>query len=89
MPTIHLIIKGKVQGVFYRATAKKMADVHGVKGWVQNTREGDVEMIASASQQALDNFIEWCRKGPCAAKVTGIESEEKEEQNFDAFVIKR
>lgn len=89
MPTVHLIIKGKVQGVFYRATAKKMAEGKGVTGWVRNTPEGHVEMIASASQETLDSFIEWCREGPCAAKVKDIKSVEKEEQNFDAFVIKR
>lgn len=89
MPTIHLVIKGKVQGVFYRANAKKTADEKGVTGWVRNTPEGNVEILASASRKALEDFIEWCRKGPCIAKVTGIEREEKEEQSFEAFIIKR
>ncbi len=89
MPTVHLIVKGKVQGVFYRATAKKTAHEHGITGWVQNTDEGHVEIVASGSQQALEKFIEWCRQGPSRAKVTGVETNEKEEQLFDEFEIKR
>jgi acylphosphatase len=42
MPTVHLLVKGKVQGVFFRATAKDVADKMGVKGWVRNTEEGNV-----------------------------------------------
>jgi len=89
MPTVHLIIKGKVQGVFYRVRAKKTAYKNGITGWVRNTPAGDVEMMATASQNALDSFIEWCRKGPAAAKVSNVEVTEKEEQLFDEFTIIR
>ena len=41
MPTVHLLISGKVQGVFFRATAKDVADEIGITGWVKNTDEGD------------------------------------------------
>ena len=89
MPTIHLLIKGKVQGVFYRANAKKMADEYGVTGWVQNTKDDCVEMVASGSQQALQQFEEWCRKGPTRARVTDVIRTEKEEQLFKEFKINR
>ena len=50
MPTIHILVKGKVQGVFYRATAKEMADRYGITGWVRNTEEGNVELMASGKE---------------------------------------
>ena len=45
MPTIHLLIKGTVQGVYYRASAKEVADRLHLSGWVKNTREGHVEVL--------------------------------------------
>jgi acylphosphatase len=69
MPTVHLVIKGKVQGVFYRATAKDVADELEIKGWVKNTNEGNVEITASGTEQQLEHFINWCKKGPARAVV--------------------
>ncbi len=89
MPTVHLVIKGKVQGVFYRATAKKEADQWGITGWVKNTDEGNVEIIASGSQPHLQQFIEWCRKGPSRAQVSDVVITEIEEGKFDEFTVKR
>ena len=61
MPTVHLLIKGKVQGVFYRASAKNIAKENGITGWIKNTKEGDVEAMISGSQEQVDMFIKWCR----------------------------
>ncbi len=89
MPTVHLIVKGKVQGVFYRANAKKAADKNGVKGWVQNTPDGNVEITASAEQEPLESFIQWCHKGTTAAKVSEVVVTEVGDQPFADFVINR
>ena len=89
MPTIHVIVKGKVQGVFYRASAKKVADEYGVTGWVQNTKNDCVEMAASGSQQALQKFMDWCKIGPARANVTEVIVNEKDEYLFEEFIIKR
>ncbi len=89
MPTVHLIVKGKVQGVFYRATAKKIADENNIVGWVQNMEDGNVEILATAPDEALQTFIEWCYQGPRMAKVTEIKKENKEEQPFNEFMVKR
>ena len=59
MTTVHLLIKGKVQGVFFRATAKEVADKLGVKGWIKNTWDDDVEAMATGSEEAIQKFIEW------------------------------
>ncbi len=89
MPTIHLLIKGKVQGVFYRATAKKVADKLKLTGWIKNTKKGNVEALVTGNLQPLDEFINWCRKGPEKAKVENIIIKEKAETPFNDFEIVR
>ena len=89
MTTKHLLIKGKVQGVFYRATAKEMADKIGIKGWVKNTKEGDVEITAIGTTEQLTQFIDWCWQGPKAAKVTEVIETEVEPEHFEGFTIRR
>ena len=89
MPTIHLLIKGEVQGVFYRATAKKIADKLNVTGWIKNTKAGDVEAIATGSQQQLDEFINWCKKGPEKAKVEDVIVTQEKETSFNDFEVIR
>lgn len=89
MPTFHLLIKGKVQGVFYRATAKEEAERLGIKGWVRNTREGDVEAVASGDTERVERFIAWCRQGPPRAWVTDVEIAEMPEENFADFRVVR
>jgi acylphosphatase len=87
--TVHLLIKGKVQGVFYRASAKDVARDLKLCGWVRNTREGDVEAMATGDKDRLDEFIAWCKKGPSRAEVTNVIVTEKEEEQFFDFVIIR
>ena len=89
MPTIHLLVKGKVQGVFYRASAKEIAQALELKGWVKNTREGHVEAVASGSEKNLQQFIEWCKKGPDKAIVQSVNVTAVNDESFDNFQIKR
>ena len=89
MPTIHLLIKGKVQGVFYRATAKDIAQALDLKGWVKNTKEGHVECIVTGSEKALQQYIEWCRKGPEKAIVDSINVTSIKEEKFEEFKVIR
>ena len=56
MKTIRLTIKGKVQGVFYRATAKDVADLTGVKGWVRNLPDNNVEITATATEETTSKI---------------------------------
>lgn len=84
---VHLLILGKVQGVFFRASAKKKADNLGIKGWVENTPQGDVAICATGERIALEEFINWCRKGPSDAVVTGLTVSEKAIESFKEFSI--
>lgn len=89
MPTLHIIVKGRVQGVFFRASAQEAAEECGVKGWVRNTEEGDVELMASGSDEALRQFVAWCRQGPRRAVVQDVFIETKEDTSFPNFKVIR
>ena len=87
MPTVQLLIKGKVQGVFFRASAREMAQTLDLQGWVKNTANGDVEITATGSDAHLQQFVEWCKQGPEAATVASVGVTESEEKTFDDFRI--
>jgi len=89
MKTVRLLIKGKVQGVFYRATAKNVADLTGVKGWVRNLPDNNVEITATASEETLQKFINWCKQGPPKARVDEVIVEELNLEVFKEFKILR
>lgn len=89
MKTVRLLIKGNVQGVFYRATAKDVADLTGVKGWVKNLPDNNVEIMATASEEILQKFINWCKQGPPKARVDEVTIEEVDLQEFNGFRIIR
>ena len=89
MKTIRLTIKGKVQGVFYRATAKDVAELIGVKGWVRNLPDNNVEITATAPEETLQKFINWCKQGPPRARVEDVIVEELDLQEFKGFTIIR
>lgn len=89
MATLHIIVKGKVQGVFFRASAKEVADTCGVKGWVRNTEEGDVEIMVSGTEHNLQAFVDWCRKGPNKAVVSDVFITTEKETDFGEFKVMR
>ena len=89
MATVHLRIKGKVQGVFFRASAKEIADKLGVKGWVKNTWDEDVEAMATGDEEAVKKFIEWCWMGPRRAVVEDVIITPAQETFYDDFLVIR
>jgi len=89
MPTVHLLIQGKVQGVFYRTSAKQMADAMGITGWVKNTGEGHVEILAKGDEQIIEEYIKWCKQGPQKAVVTNLAVTKKDDEPLSGFAILR
>ena len=89
MPTVHLLIKGKVQGVFYRATAKDKAAELGITGWIKNTDDGDVEAMVTGNDEAIKQFTQWCKRGPKNATVTSVISTPQSEIAFNDFLVIR
>jgi acylphosphatase len=90
MKHLNITVKGKVQGVFYRASTKAVADQLGVKGNIKNDPNGDVSIEAEGDAVALEMFLDWCREGPQNAEVTSVETNEGELKNYRNFdVIKK
>jgi acylphosphatase len=87
--TLSITISGKVQGVFFRQTAKEKALELGLTGQVKNLRDGNVYIIASGTKEQLAAFTDWCKKGPPRAVVTGVEISEIPLKLFDRFTIIR
>lgn len=69
-------VKGKVQGVFYRASAKEKAQSLGITGFVRNRHDGSVQIVAYGSQDQLDALTEWAGSGPSGAVVSSVDVEE-------------
>jgi acylphosphatase len=69
----HLLIHGKVQGVYYRASAEQEALLLGLSGWVRNRFSGEVEAVVYGPEEKVEAFIDWAHEGPPAAEVTRIE----------------
>lgn len=72
MKTYHLRITGKVQGVWYRASAKDKAISLGLKGKVWNEPDGAVGALVQGSEDIVTEFIEWCKEGPMLAQVDDV-----------------
>ena len=87
METVHLVIKGKVQGVFYRASAKDVATELDIKGWVKNMPDGNVEVLASGSKEQLEKLIDWCRSGPRRAVVKEVIISSRDDSSLSGFFI--
>ncbi|MHC4605733.1 MAG: acylphosphatase [Planctomycetota bacterium] len=69
----HLLISGRVQGVWYRASCREAAEMIGVAGWVRNLMDGRVEAVAEGEKGKIEEFIRWCRKGPPGSRVADVE----------------
>ncbi|HEX7154463.1 MAG TPA: acylphosphatase [Thermoanaerobaculia bacterium] len=74
----HIRIHGKVQGVGYRFFATRVARRMGLKGWIQNNRDGTVEALVEGEKKAIDEWLEELKEGPRYAEVVRFEQESKE-----------
>ncbi len=73
--TVRLLIKGRVQGVGYRAWTMHSAQPLGLAGWVRNLKDGSVEALAHGPEQVVERLIAACQQGPSFAEVTDVKSE--------------
>lgn len=71
-----LTIRGRVQGVWYRASTRNQAVKHNLSGWVQNLVDGSVAVLVSGPAHEVMALIEWCRQGPRGAHVEHVDIEE-------------
>jgi acylphosphatase len=86
---LHLFVRGKVQGVFYRSDARERAQQLGLRGWVRNRLDGSVELVAEGPAEQLRALEVWCKDGPPGAVVDGIDQLIGEATGeFTAFAIR-
>ncbi len=74
---IHVWVSGRVQGVFFRQSARAEAERLGLRGWVRNLTDGRVEGVAEGEPEAVDAWLAWCRRGPATARVEAVRVEEE------------
>ena len=72
----HVVVRGRVQGVYFRAFTEQEALGRGVQGWARNRRDGTVEALFAGEQEAVAAMIEVCRRGPPAARVDALDQRE-------------
>ncbi len=70
---VHVLIEGRVQGVFFRAATRDEARARGLSGWVRNLADGRVEAVFEGDKAVVENMLAWCRKGPPYAYVDHVD----------------
>jgi acylphosphatase len=81
--TVHVLIQGRVQGVGYRAWTHHQAELHGLKGWVRNRRDGAVEAVFSGPEDLVEVVLKACRQGPRGAVVERVEQLDSDESSVN------
>lgn len=85
----HALVKGTVQGVYFRATTRNEAQDRGVDGWVENRSDGRVEAVFEGPEGAVVEMVEFCHEGSPAAVVEGVEVEYERPRGESGFRIQR
>ena len=80
-----VVVRGRVQGVFFRDAAQQEAARAGVAGWVRNRDDGAVEAVFEGDPGAVERLVEWCRSGPSSADVEDVEATEEEPEGLSGF----
>ncbi len=70
---VHLFVRGRVQGVFFRAAAQREARRLGLTGWVKNRADAAVELLVEGEEEAIKELVGWAYKGPGAARVDAVD----------------
>ena len=85
---VHILVSGKVQGVFFRQALKVIAKNNNVVGWVRNLTDKRVEAILEGDNNSVNSIIEWARVGPANSRVDGVEVSNEEFKNeFSTFEV--
>lgn len=83
-----VLVSGRVQGVFFRDTCRRVAEQHGVAGWVRNLPDGRVEAVFEGPDEDVRHLVEWAHDGPRLALVDDIAVQPEPPEGLAAFLIK-
>lgn len=85
---VRCLVSGKVQGVFFRASARQQAVSLGITGYARNLSDGRVEVVACGEPHTVDEMKAWLTRGPAAAQVSGVSYEALENQTYANFSVR-
>jgi acylphosphatase len=88
MRRVHVVVGGRVQGVFFRASCAERARQLGLTGWVRNAEDGRVEAEFEGDPEDVERMVAWCRTGPPYAHVHGVEVVEVDLRGDDGFRVR-
>ena len=82
-----VVVYGRVQGVFFRDTVRRLAAREGVSGWVRNRPDGAVEAVFEGDPDSVERLVRFCREGPRGAQVKRVEAFDEEPEGIRGFVV--
>ena len=88
MKRAKVIVRGSVQGVFFRAEARDRARSLGLAGWVRNVPDGTVEAVFEGEDERVESLVEWCSRGPAGARVEQVDVDWSEPEGDQGFSIR-
>ena len=83
-----IVAHGRVQGVFFRDSTRRLAEARGVAGWVRNRSDGTVEAVFEGEPQAVASMVEAVRRGPGHAEVSRVDVSEEQPEGLDGFDVR-
>lgn len=83
-----VVVRGRVQGVFFRDSCRREARRRGLAGWVSNRPDGAVEAVFEGEPEAVTALVDWCERGPRGADVDGVDAREEEPEGLSGFDVR-
>jgi acylphosphatase len=88
MKRARVVVRGAVQGVFFRVETRDRARTLGIGGWVRNTADGSVEAVFEGEDERVESMVDWCGRGPRGARVDDVDVTWADPQGEDGFSIR-
>lgn len=82
------VAHGRVQGVFFRDTVRRMAEQRGLAGWARNNPDGTFEAVFEGDAEAVERLVEFCREGPRGARVERVEVFDEAPEGASGFAVR-
>ena len=83
----HAVIRGRVQGVFFRGELRERARSLGISGWTRNNPDGTVEAVLEGDDERVELLLGWCERGPSGARVDGVDVTREKPKGEDGFAV--
>ena len=83
-----MLVSGRVQGVYFRDTCRRLAERHGVSGWVRNLPDGTVEAVFEGPAAEVGRLVEWSRHGPELAVVRDVSVQAEPPEGISGFQVR-